>query len=299
MGTFQLDISELGSNRGGREIARALAQRPGVTFGRVQVVDPKPGRAEDLAHWYQRRGARVEAIVARAEDVLEDLDPTAPRVVTVDDIGSMAQVVERQPEHLLLSQGVARGPGAAREPAAAFGVSLRGVPGRAAERRQVVQLLSALARLTPPQSSAVIREESGVSAVRLHRIRAEVSRLTVTKLLDRERTMEEEHLAELLWGGTSYPLVVASNEANTERARREQALDLAVRGHRAAVALVSASPRVDFYFLEPRRSGASAVSLWVPFQRLLPPPKPFTAVSESSLPQPLSSQFSYPGAFTD
>jgi hypothetical protein len=263
--------------------------------GEVTVIDKKPGRAEALSAQLREVGARAQAIEGAVEEVVADLDPQVPTVLAVDEVAPMAQVAGLA-DRVVFAQGVGRGPGSATEPAPALGINVLAVPERPAERRQVVELLRAMAAFTPPQSSAVLRED-GLTAMALQRARANTSEHTAQGLMELERARERESLASLFWARTHYPLTIANGEGR--RHARHLAVELGDgKPGPVAVALLQSDGAVDIYALDWSR-GRHHMALWVPFQRLLPPPASPTRVVVDMAPTPSSSSGSEPAAMPE
>ena len=287
-----------GAHRGGLSIVRALDRiAPALPIRQVSLADPKPGRAVELGGFYRARGADVTCFEEGCEDVAPRLDPSALLVMSTDTISSMASVVRSQRHQLALVQGVARGPGSRAEPSPVFGLNLAACPGREAERRQAAELLDVLARLSPPASSQVIRDDA-LSAIHLQEARDQVSEITARDLLWKEQVAERESLFSLQWEEETFSLVIFRREEGESSRGREQALDLALPHRRSAVVLWSDAPKVEFYVVEPsRRRDRGFVRLFVPFERHLPAPareRTWVRPSESG-----PATFTSPAAFTD
>ncbi|MFZ5479104.1 MAG: hypothetical protein ACOZNI_20205 [Myxococcota bacterium] len=259
----------MGANRGGRAVAEALFRTPGIRLDDVNVVDPKEGRSRALAATFARSGARVRAIEERCERAIIDLDPDAATVLAVDEVAPMADILEERPGQTVLGQGVARGARTPGEATPVFGLAVAGVPGREKERAEVAHLFREVARLTPPGSSTIIREEP-MAAMRLHAVRQETSALTARRLATIERLPEEDNLATLLLNQVHYPLVATQRQAETRAQLTEEALSHG--GKRPVAVALHAEGRVDFFVVAPaiRRDGGF-VRFHTTFQRVLPP----------------------------
>lgn len=270
-----IPLFQAGAHRGGREYRRALVRSGQADrIADIVIADPKPNRATREAEEYSRMGLRTLALQESCESAVRQVDDERPIVALVDEVAPMAHLIEHRTRQPVLVQGVGRGPSLNGSTSPAFGMTLASFPERAQERGPATELLQTLARLSPPASSQAISRDP-LNAMRLHRVRRNTSEVTAHRVLELDRTREQDDLQALLWGEGTYPLVLARGQGRDALEAQSQALDLVPRRPHVAVAIFSRNPdRVDIFVLDPttRRDG-HFVRMHVPFHAPAPAPQ--------------------------
>ena len=262
----RMSILELGAHRGGLSVFEATRRaRPPE---RVTLVDPKPGRATALAQRYREVGIAADGMEDRGELIIHRSDPQAVILQSSDDLTSMAEVLATAPDRTVLSQGVLRGLQSTEFAPPVIGVTMTALPGRS--RTAQVDLLRALARIAPAQSSAVFRSGE-LDSGRLAVTRRAISQASVARVQDLPRARDAEHLTQLWWGDEHFDLVTISSTEGDLRLRTAHA-EAASRGRaHMAIAMMTASSRVEVFVFE-RFGSRSGVRLYVDVQRALSGP---------------------------
>ena len=274
--------AQIGTNRGGRAFVDVAPAHTAEVVREWELVDPKPGRAANLAAVVEARFPTIRAVPHEADGrgALARLAEDAIAISTVDTIeATLALLGTRRPDQSLLFQLVGRGPGPA---VAATRLGLSGVVRDPQVASEAGLLLDGFATIAAAASSrALTAAGDPVSAALLQPMRLATTRQTA------------RYFAEALHGGTTdmpltfftsagqYPLVVRPDLGGAFSAQKEVALDAVERfgarriGIVAAVALVDVEERsIDVLFVSRSRDDRRHVDGVMPFRA---PSQRFTA----------------------
>jgi hypothetical protein len=264
----------IGAHRGGRGFVHAA---PEITdsIGAIDVIDPKPCRAADLARVIQHRfpAVRTAAYESDGREASRQLADDAVIIGTVDTAdGTRALIDSRRGNQTLVFQLVGRGPGPAMT-AQRLGIS--GVVRDPLAQLQASLLFTGFASIAAEASSRVLtRGGDALTAAVLQPLRRETSRQTARYFADvlRDEGIADAPLTFFMSSGR-FPLAVRPGDLDDFRNEAAQALEL-LDGYEtqrtgviAAVALVSLAARaIDILVVSRSRTDRRRVERVMPFR---------------------------------
>jgi hypothetical protein len=265
----------VGAHRGGLAFTNAAPDSTGRITA-IDIIDPKPSRAADLARIVQRRfpGIHTAAYEADGREAPRQLADDAVVVATVDTAAATRSLIDSRREgQTVVAQLVGRSPGAAMT-AQRLGISA--IVRDPFAQAQASLLFTGFASVSEEASSrALTNGGDALTGAILQPLRRAAARRTAGYFRDalERQAISDAPLTFFTSAGEPVPLAVRPSSLETFRQEEDEALEVLDGfetdriGVIAAVALVSLEMRVDILFVSRSRTDRRRVERVLPLRR--------------------------------
>lgn len=244
-----------GANRGGREFSRCYDLGRFITPSQVIIADPKPGRANRLADYWQNQGVDAIGYTQFCEELIKNIPEDTVGMLSIDTVYPMVKVLEERTDLPFQWQIIGRSAGS-------YGMVL-GFCGTVTKQDQDTRAASTLllANLTPfsttVSSQNITEDILNASAMQYTRSALSLhSAECISSLLNEDEDTPTSKL-NLFFADRYFPLVVRKGVVEPFKEIKKRALEVEdpridEAGFAVAIVLIN---QIEVFIVERYRIG--------------------------------------------